>query len=115
MAGQMMIPIVRDTDYAYGDLVEIEIEGEVQPDRILMWDSVSEREEAIGGTPSPLMHQTLARFGAGDYSVRVRGVDLIGNAGAWSVAQIIEHRPTPEPPTALAISGDDLTGTWLDQ
>lgn len=114
MAGKITIPIVRDTNYGVGDLVELEIDSVVQPDRIVMFDSVATREAAAGGTPGPLMHETLARFAAGDYSVRLRGVDAIGNAGTWMTAQTIEHRPRPETPTGLALSAGSLTGVWVD-
>jgi hypothetical protein len=115
MAGKMTIPIERDTDYAVGDRVEIEIDGEVQPDRVLMFDSVSARTVALSGTPDPLLHETLARFPAGDYSVRLRGVDQAGNAGSWSTAQTIQHRPATEAPSGLVVSGGSLAGVWVDE
>lgn len=114
MAGKITVPITRDTDYAVGDRVELEVEGAVQPDLIMMWDSAAERTEAAGGDPDPLMHETLARFPAGDYDVRLRGIDLAGNVGDWSGVTTIEHRPTPAAPTGLAVSGDDLSGDWED-
>lgn len=114
MAGKITIPIVRDTDYQFGDRLELEVDGQVQPDLIQMWDSAAERAEAEGGTPDPLMHETLARFPAGDYAVRLRGIDLAGNVGNWSAAQTIRHRPQPERPTGLVISGSELQGSWAD-
>lgn len=114
MAGRMTIPIVRDTDYELGDTMALEIDSAVQPDLIQMWSSEAEREQALTGSPLPVMHQTLARFPAGDYSVRLRGMDLAGNVGSWSAAQVIRHRPTPEPPTGLVIVGTELRGDWED-
>lgn len=114
MAGKMTIPVVRDTDYEVGARLELEIDSAVQPDLIQMWDTPSQRQEALGETPDPLLHQTLARFPAGDYSVRLRGIDLAGNIGSWSTAQTIRHRPQPEAPTDLAIVGTELQGSWED-
>lgn len=112
MAEQITIPIERDPDYLASDRVELEIDSVVQPDLIKLLDAVAEREIAAGDPPSVLMYRTLRRFVAGDYSVRLRGVDAAGNASAWSAAVTIEHRPEPEAAIGLAVSGGSLTGTW---
>lgn len=116
MAGKITIPITRDTGYELEDRIELEIDGSVQPDLIQMWPDATTRDGAVAGaTVGPLMHETLASFSAGDYSVRVRGVDGKGNAGAWSAATVIEHRPTPATPTNLELDEGDLTGDWSDE
>jgi hypothetical protein len=114
MAGKITIPIVRNVTYVLGDRVEIEIDGAVQPDYVPMIDAVAAATIAGGGTPGALLHETLARFPAGDYSVRLRGVDAIGNVGDWMAPQTLEHRPLPETPAGLALSGGNLTGVWID-
>ncbi len=115
MAEKITIPIIRDTAYQLGDRVEIEIDGQAQPDRIYLWLSETTRDAVVAGaTVGPLLHQTLGRFPAGDYDLRLRGIDQPGNVGDWSTTVIIEHRPTPPPPTDLAIAGDNLTGNWSD-
>lgn len=115
MAGSMKVPVVRDAvNYGEDDWLEIEIEGQVQPDLVRMFDTAAARAAALSGDPGVLIHQTLARFPAGDYDVRVRGVDALGNVGDWSAVTTIPHRPTPETPSALAIVGDELVGEWSD-
>jgi hypothetical protein len=114
MAGPITIPIERDAGYAVGERIEVEVAGVVQPDLVLMWDSGAALIEAGGGTPAELRHVTLSRFVAGDYSVRLRGIDLAGNVGDWSSAVVIEHRPKPAAPTGLVVVGDELRGDWVD-
>lgn len=115
MAGKITIPIIRDVSYEVGDRVELEIDSAVQPDRIYIWPDETARDAVVDGdTIAPVMHQTLVRFPAGDYNIRLRGIDVAGNPGDWSAATTIEHRPTPDAPESLAIDGDNLTGTWTD-
>lgn len=103
MAAKMIIRMARDPAYVASDHVQLEIGGVIQQDRVLVY-----------GQDDVIEHETLALFVAGDYVVRNRGVDVLGNAGAWSDPVTIQHRPKPPPPTNLRLSGNDLLYDWHD-
>ena len=126
MASPITITIAHSSAFALGDRGQIEIAGVVQPDRI-----------ELGGIPGPaptlpfgggrfgagyfgrgaasFAHRTLASFIAGDYSVRIRSIDPVGNTSAWSTAKIIQHRPVPPSPTSLSVNeAGELVWTWSD-
>ncbi|MEM1213043.1 MAG: hypothetical protein AAGI68_12195 [Planctomycetota bacterium] len=54
---------------------------------------------------------TRSQFAAGDYTVRVRRVDAVGNAGAWSVTATYRHRPQPAAPASVRAEGGRLVWT----
>jgi hypothetical protein len=141
MAQRMTFSLVRSFDFVPGDFGQIEIASALQPDRVVL--AVQGRQfQGFGLTPAesggfgfatglPLgggvfgagylgqgaelfTHRTLASFVAGDYTVRLRAVDRLGNAGDWSDSYTIQHRPLPPAPTNLRIADGILTWAWSD-
>ena len=138
MAERLKITMVRGVGYGAGELVQIEVDGVLQPDRVVMWSASRESVgwgrggwgeggdgfghagrarfgegvfgyESLGVSGGGLIeHRTVGRFAAGDYVVRLRGVDVVGNAGPWGEAFVVRHRPRPAPPTGVGVSGDML-------
>lgn len=140
MAEPLSIPVIRDPRYGPDDTVEIEVDSETIDGRYVLWDA-SRRRRGFGfgpfgafafGVIDPglgfgegvfaggafgfgaelLTLKTRPAYDAGDYSVRIRAVDAVGNAGAWSAAVTIQHRPDPPPPRNFRVSGDNLVWTW---
>lgn len=140
MSERMTISFVVDPDWEPGVRVQLEVGGVVQPDRVL---PLSGRERQVLGFlelgafmlghsaavtlgegrlgdgtlgigARQIDHTTLNRFDAGDYAVRLRTFDRLGNAGAWSEPVTIEHRPAPTPPRRVRVNaaGDALTWLW---
>lgn len=126
MADKMNIPIIRNASYTPGDRAEIEINGVVQPDIIDLAGLVTPRPVmpfgggtfgagVFGAGAAMFVHRTVARFVAGDYAVRIRSVDPLGNESAWSTARTVRHRPAPPPPTALNVNeAGELAWSWSD-
>lgn len=142
MAGLMVIPMVRDTDLMRGDVVRLEVGGVVQPDRVQLWDERRRRMGfgfgtmglqhfgrgalfgGFGSGPFGLgvmgfgadvaEHVTVNRFAAGDYAVRVRVEDEVGNVGAYGAAVTIKHRPTPDAVDDLRVEAGVLKWSWTD-
>lgn len=141
MAEPMTITIIRDPVYLGDTTIELEVDGVVQPDRIVPWgfarDTMGEgfgRESETGegfgqwarygegisdygwdgGGASTLDHRTTASFVAGDYPVRMRAIDGKGNAGDWSESKTIKHRPNPPAPTGLNVTAGLLLWNWSD-
>ncbi len=138
MAQRMTIPIVATPEYLPRDVLEVEIDGDVQPDRIIVADpernaqgfgfelptltpfgrlalspAVTPFGLGLFGVGAKLIeYQTRASFDAGDYSVRIRARDALGNVSAWSSAYTLEHRPEPGPPRNLTVSGMTLGWVW---
>src|SRR3990167_6157365 len=106
MAQPITLNIPRNPDYYLGDTFQIEIDGAVQPDVLLAWGPTratmgegfgvehqtgegfgnwkvyGEGIEGYGwdGNGADLMaHETTGAFVAGDYAVRIRGIDAPGN------------------------------------
>lgn len=141
MARSIDLNIIRDRDYLALALVQLEITSVVQNDRVLMWGPDRESmgfgfgaQSACGfgfGVGRPfgdgifgagylgqgaghIDQATTGTFVAGDYALRMRGVDRYGNAGSWSTSENIAHRPVPPDPEDLAVTAGALTWTWSD-
>lgn len=140
MAQPIDIALIVDPSYLPGDRAVIEIDSADQPDRPVLTPPNRERRGfgvasaittpfgSMGLTPPDIPfgaglfgigatrwdHTTLRAFVAGDYPIRARGIDTLGNLGDWSDAETIEHRPTPPPPINLSMAGSVLSWTWSD-
>jgi hypothetical protein len=139
MAESLTIQIIRPPDVELDERASVEVDGAVQQDLVRLAGPGSRRRFGAGrlfgrGTfgisrgmtfgdglfgagyfgqgTDVVAHQTLATFVAGDYSVRIRRVDAIGNAGAWTSATNLKHRPTPAAPTNLSLDGSTLSWQW---
>jgi hypothetical protein len=55
--------------------------------------------------------RTSQAFAHGDYTLRVRAVDELGNAGDWSDPLEQQHRYRPDPPTIVSLDAGILTWT----
>jgi hypothetical protein len=71
-------------------------------------------EGEFGAGVGLLEHLTFREFVAGDYTVRGRARDFVGNIGPWSAPVTVAHRPLPPPPENLAVVGGVLSWTWSD-
>ncbi len=140
MANALTLTVIREPDYLPADRIQIELDGAVQSDRIPAWDHSRARKGfgygnaretsfgvwmpppadtlfgagLFGQGAGPLIHTTINSYVAGDYQLRARSVDALGNASNWSPAETIEHRPIPPAPTSLAIAAGVLSWTWSD-
>lgn len=143
MAEPITIPIIQDPDLTPQDVVEVEINSAVQSDRFGVWPAVPDpggfgfdaMDTGVFGFSSAgavafgqavfgqgyfgygaavVEHDTRSSFVAGDYTVRLRSRDDLGNVSDWSDPGTIEHRPTPPPPDTLAIAAGVLTWSWSD-
>lgn len=141
MAQPLNISVIRDPDLTPDDYLQIEVDSTVQDDRISIWPSYRHRNVYGFGHPerttygfafsmaygagyygggyygqgAPLITlETRQAFVANDYSLRIRAVDALGNAGDWSAVTTFEHRPQPPAPTNLAVTGGLLTWDWSD-
>ena len=138
----MSVALVKHPDYFKGEYAQLEIDSTVQPDSVFIWDESRNRlgfgygshattafgwgvgpgfgvglfaEAYFGQGAKKIDHLTYKKFVAGDYSVRTRSYDEIGNVSSWSSTSTLEHRPKPPAPIELALgSGSVLTWTWTD-
>lgn len=140
MPDQITITIERDIDWLETDHLELEIDDEVQVDRITPWPG-GHRYRGYGETTTEsaygqstylpygdgyygegyygqggdwLEHETVRRRVAGNYRVRTRSVDALGNQSPWSDSRVYAHRPTPPAPTNLTLTDGVLTWNWSD-
>jgi len=141
MTQRITIPIIRDTDYLDTDTIDLEIDGVEQRDRIKPWDRT---RAAMGYGMEPanqtgygfarslpygtglyglgiygqgvdlFEYETTGFFVPGDYQIRIRGFDKLGNTGPWSPVTAIAHRPLPPPPTDLDATAGVLSFQWSD-
>ena len=141
MAAPLTISIVQSRRYEYGDTAELEVDSVLQPDSWPIWgfernllgfghgpyggggygagDSLGYGNGGYGlglwGQGARIVSfLTIGQFVAGDFTLRVRARDGIGNVDGWSDAVIHQHRPVPPTPTDLAILGGILGWTWSD-
>jgi len=141
MASPLTITIEQSRAFLPGDYAQIEVDSTVQSDRVSIWggeraslgyghgrygDGEYGRGRSLGygiglygDGPYGIglrrtTHETGSSFVAGDYSVRARAVDKIGNAGSWSSAVTHRHRPTPPKPSSLSIASGTLNWAWSD-
>jgi hypothetical protein len=140
MAQPLALKLVRSMDHVPGDYGQVEVASVLQPDRVTL--IIQGRQfQGFGLTPDSsgfgfaqslsfgqgnfgagylgqgaetFTHTTLTRYVAGDYTVRLRAVDRLGNAGDWSEPVTIKHRPLPPAPTNLRIADGILTWAWSD-
>lgn len=135
MTAAIGMMVLRDPAYGVEDALEFEVDGSVQRGLVRLWDGSRSRlgfgRGAFGLEPFGWLRPrgfgdsafglggfgvgadyavvtTATRFAAGDYAVRVRGVDDLGHRGAWSAAVTIAHRPPPPPPHNLRVSEGTL-------
>ncbi len=141
MAAPLTVRFIRDFDYLQDDRLQLEVDGLLQPDSVTIWtalrdhlgfgrdaDSSSGFGFATGlafgsgafgagyfGQGAEIAeHRSVRRFVAGDYAIRMRAIDALGNLGDWSIVVTLEHRPPPPPPFNLALTGNTLTWDWSD-
>jgi len=143
MAQPLTIPIVRDPDIDPADTVEVQVDGNTQNDRVNLWPNLrhdpgfgfdpigtgyfglsTAGSQGFGAGPFglgyfgyPILitdHDTIASFVAGDYTVKLRSRDGVGNVSNWSAGATIEHRPIPPAPEDLAVDAGVLSWTWSD-
>lgn len=141
MAAPLVIRYVRHPDYLPGDHLELEVDNAVQGDRIVPWGpdralvgfGLTAAIQAPFGLGPALpfgeggfgygrfglgaeivVHRTLRPYVAGDYDVRLRSVDQLGNASAWNTAATVKHRPKPPAPRALRLDGAVLRWDFSD-
>lgn len=130
MASSLTIKLEQSRVYLAGDTAELEVDGDLQPDSWLLWGP--ERNLLDVDSPSlgfgrgafgrggfgvgayVLTFLTLNAFVAGDYTIRVRARDKIGNVDGWSDPVVHEHRPVPPPPHDLVITAGELHWQWSD-
>lgn len=126
MAQGLAFSIIADGDYTRRDRLQVEVDGVVLSDRILLYTGpengygqAAQQECGYGfwpgdgygigvygagfyGVGAPWLDVvTATAFPAGDYQVRYRVIDGApggGNIGDWSDLFTIHHRPTPGPP-----------------
>ena len=141
MAEPLSIRVIQSHALRVDDRVELEVDGQAEPDQYRVWGPRRHRvgfgraafgrhgfgrgvgigfgrglfgRGRFGQGAAAVTLQTRTSFVAADYSVRSRAVDHHGNAGAWSAALTVPHRPDPPAPTNLAIDSGDLTWSWSD-
>ena len=141
MATKMTIPFLRDPVYLADDTIRVEIASVLQRDRVTPWPPDRARR-GYGWTPSGSSgygfglslsygdgvygggfygqcvevknHETQGLFVAGDYSVRLKAIDGLGNEGDWSDPFTIAHRPDPPAPTNPTVTSNVLAFDWSD-
>ena len=141
MAAEMTIPFLRDPVYIVGDIIRVEIDSVLQRDRITPWPPDRARR-GYGWTPSgssgygfglslpygdgvygagfygqclEVKEQlTTGQFVAGDYAVRLKAIDALGNEGDWSDPFTLAHRTSPPAPANATVSSNVLAWTWSD-
>ncbi|MFA5759402.1 MAG: hypothetical protein WC942_08635 [Clostridia bacterium] len=132
MATTIPITIIQSRRFLAGDAMQIEVDSTVLPDRVPIWGSERSwigfgrgrfgrgrfgvgrslgfgqglfgRGRFAQGVRAST-YQTAGRFTAGDYSIRVRAVDRLGNAGDWSATSEIHATPYDEYSRSLAVTG----------
>lgn len=143
MAASLTIKLEQSRRYIYGDTAEIEVDGALQPDRWPIWGperdllgsgfggggfggggfgmgrSLGFGNGAFGRGGFALGARvisflTIGQFVTGDYTLRARGRDSLGNVDGWSDPVTHEHRPVPPAPTDLVIVAGVLGWTWSD-
>jgi len=141
VAAPLIIPTFLDAELLHTDVVQFEVDDVALGGRLEAWPETRGRNGF--GFVTPLRHPfgvagfaappiavwgagdfglggrrvdwaTQTQYVAGDYGVRARAIDSLGNAGDWTDSVTIEHRPTPPPPRNLAISDNVLSWTWSD-
>ena len=139
MPEPLTLQLEQSRRYLPGDYAQVEVDGEVQSDAFVIWGA-DRYEYGFGRGPfgrgrlgygraltfgrgsmgrgtmgqgaRVLTFRTRAKFQDGDYSIRLRVIDRLGNAGAWSAAVTLNHRPVPPPPFDLKIVSGDLRFKW---
>lgn len=142
MAKPIRIQYDQTRNFQAGDYLKLTIDSVVQPDRVNVWDAERARigygfgpygVNSVYGYGRSLgygnglyglgaygqgirrgTYLTQTSFPAGDYTVSAQPFDVRGNAGTASGDITVQHRPKPPKPTALQISGDNLTWAWSD-
>lgn len=141
MAAPLIVTLEQSRRYRFGDYAQVEVDGALQPDRFQLWHAERRqlgfgrgrfgrgrfgRGRSLGfglgafgrgvfGQGARLAaYRTAAAHPAGDYTLRVRAVDRLGNAGDWSAPLAHEHRPRPPAPARLRVDGEDLAWAWSD-
>lgn len=143
MAMPITLCIARNPAWSADDVLELEVNGQLQPDRIVPWGpqrrffgfgrGLPSRtpfgrwvipgnltlfgQGRFGQGQSKLTHTTLRAFVAGDYTLRLRSRDArreTGNVSDWSDAFIVEHRPAPPAPRNLRVTAGVLAWDWSD-
>ena len=137
----MSITIEQSRRFVVGDIALIEIGGTALDDEVNYWQAERSRtgfgqgrfgtgrfgvgrslgfgigtfgRGAFGTGSRLLVHRTRARFVAGDYAIRGKSRDSIGNESDWSDTVTRPHRPQPATPASLAITSGTLTWSWSD-
>lgn len=143
MAGPIEVKISQALSYFPEDTIELEVDSVAQLGRLEIWGAERQAigfgrgtfgtgafgfdgsiglgfgVGAFGTGPFGIderivTRQTRKRFSAGDYTVRARAIDELGNIGDWSASKVYEHRPVPETPTDCQLSDGTLTWSWSD-
>ena len=135
MGMPLFIQIIRDPSYTPGENLQVEVNGELQPDLVPYWAAGRQRagfgyddteRSAFGTATTPpfgdgvfgyagfedetavLEHRTVKAFRAGNYAVRIRGRDMLDNVGEWSEPATIYHRPPPPAVNRLRLDGSNI-------
>ena len=132
MPQPLSIQFPLDPTWEPGVRIELSIDGQTQPDLIrptLGREGLTLGTQVLGdfmlgattgqplgesrlgdgdvGLATPFVEfSTLNRFGAGDYTIRLRTLDAIGNASPWSTPITVAHRPPPDPPRDLPLTAN---------
>lgn len=145
LADSMAILFLRDPAYLGGDVIRVEVGSALRLDRVTPWPNDRQRR-GYGWTPSGSsgygfglsltygrgvygggfygqgvevnQHHTNQDFVAGDYTVRLKAIDSLGNESPWSDPFTVAHRPNPPAPRLPAlnteIQNNTLIWTWSD-
>lgn len=141
MAAPLTVRFIRDFDYLQDDRLQLEVDSALQPDSVTIWTVLRDQlgwgrstdnnsgfgfatglawgagafgAGYFGQGAEIAEHRSVRSFVAGDYTIRMRGIDPLGNLGNWSISETLEHRPAPPPPFDLAMSGNTITWDWSD-
>ena len=139
MPEPLTLQLEQSRRYLPGDYAQVEVDGEVQSDAFVIWGS---ERAALGMGHGPfgrgrfgygrslglgrgafargifgqgvriISLQTRQRFVEGEYEIRLRVRDRLGNVGDWSEPATLAHNPVPPPPRNLRIAGDSLLFDW---
>ena len=112
MAAPLLLRVEQTVAFQIGDFIEIEVDGVVDAAKPRIW---GQDREFIDTDPTPLptvLIRTATEYDSGTYSVRLRAVDSLGQAGPWTAAQDVNHRTPPAPPTSLDVLGSELTWSY---